>query len=114
MALEGLKRLIENNAFTECTSSADIARKWRIEADRVAQFVGDACDVEKGCRAISAELYRAYKSWAEDAGVRHTVNRNTFTSRLERLGYAKGRGAAGTRMIEGLKPKGHNGQAGAR
>lgn len=105
MALAGLQRLLENNAFTECASSAEIARKWRIEADQVAQFVGDACETGKGHSVTSADLYGSYRFWADGAGVRHTLNRNNFTSRLERLGYSTCRGTAGTRKISGLRPR---------
>ncbi|OZA29340.1 MAG: hypothetical protein B7X91_02550 [Hydrogenophilales bacterium 17-64-11] len=104
MALAGLKRLLENNAFTECTSSAEIARKWRVEADQVAQFVGDACETGKGHSVTSADLYGSYRFWADGAGVRHTLNRNNFTTRLERLGYSACRGTGGTRKISGLRP----------
>lgn len=106
MALAGLKRLLENNAFTECASSTEIARKWRIEADQVAQFVGDECKTDKGYSVGSGNLYNIYKHWAEDAGVRRRVNHNTFTNRLERLGYSACRGTGGTRKICGLMPKG--------
>lgn len=104
LALAGLKHLLENNAFTECASSAEIARKWRIEADQVAQFVGDACETDKGHSVTSADLYGSYRFWADGAGIRHTLNRNNFTTRLERLGYSACRGTGGTRKISGLRP----------
>jgi P4 family phage/plasmid primase-like protien len=107
LALAGLKRLIENNAFTECGSSADIARQWRMEADQVAQFVGDDCDTGPKCRATSSELYLYYLNWANSAGVRRTLNRNNFTNRLTRLGFVPVRGAGGIRMIQGVQARGH-------
>lgn len=111
LALAGLKRLLENNAFTECASSAEIARKWRIEADQVAQFVGDACENDKGHSVTSADLYGSYRFWADGAGVRHTLNRNNFTTRLDRLGYSACRGTGGTRKISGLRPRSHSNTA---
>ncbi len=106
MALAGLKRLLEKGAFTECASSVKIAQEWRLEADQVAQFVGDACETGKGLSSSSADLYMSYRFWADGAGVRRTLNRNNFTNRLERLGHSKKRGTGGTRMIDGLKPRG--------
>ncbi len=104
MALEGLQRLHERNAFTECISSIEIARQWRMEADQVAQFVADSCETGSGKRTGSGELYLHYLGWAIGAGVKRTLNRNNFTTRLTRLGFASGRGTGGTRMIEGIRP----------
>ena len=104
LALDGLRRLFTNEAFTEPSSSIAIVRQWRMEADQVAQFVEDACDTGTGCRATSAELFSAYSSWAMDAGIRRTLNRANFTTRLRRLGFEPGRGTGGTRMIAGVQP----------
>ena len=105
LALAGLQRLIENKAFTECSSSTDIARQWRMEADQVAQFVDESCETGLNCRATSADLFNRYQAWAEAAGVRRTLNRNNFTNRLKRLGFEPGRGTGGTRMIAGVQPQ---------
>jgi putative DNA primase/helicase len=105
MALAGLQRLIERKEFTKCISSSEIARKWRMEADQVAQFVEDDCDKGTGLRCISGLLYLRYKDWADRAGIKRTLNRNNFTTRLERLGFTTGRGTGGTRMIDGIDNK---------
>jgi P4 family phage/plasmid primase-like protien len=105
MALAGLQRLITNKAFTECRSSVDIARQWRTEADQVAQFVEDSCFIGPNCRATSNDLFSAYRMWTISAGIRRALNRNNFTTRLNRLGYESRRGAGGTRMIEGICPR---------
>ena len=105
MALAGLKRLIDKNAFTECSSSIEAARLWRVEADQVAQFVEEECETGVACRATSAALYSRYQSWADAAGVRRTLNRNNFTNRLKRLGCSAERGTGGTRMIAGVAPR---------
>ncbi len=105
LALAGLQRLIDNKAFTECSSSVEIARQWRMEADQAAQFVADACETGPRCRATSAELFHRYQGWAESAGVRRTLNRNNFTNRLTRLGYEPDRGTGGLRMIAGVQPR---------
>lgn len=105
MALAGLQRLITSKAFTECQSSIDIALQWRTEADQVAQFVGDYCSIGEHCRATSNELFSTYRNWAMSAGIRRTLNRNNFTSRLNRLGYVSSRGTGGARMIDGVSPK---------
>ena len=107
MALAGLKRLNENNAFTVCSSSLEIASKWRRESNQVAQFVEEACEFNPGKKTAVALLYESFKSWALDGGVRYTVPRDKFTERLELLGLEKARGTGGTRSMAGigLRPK---------
>ena len=103
--MAGLQRLIENKAFTACASSIEITKQWRVEADQVAQFVEESCETGPQCRAISADLFNRYHTWAEAAGVRRTLNRNNFTNRLRRLGYEPDRGTGGTRMVAGIQPR---------
>ncbi|MEQ6342422.1 MAG: primase-like DNA-binding domain-containing protein [Gammaproteobacteria bacterium] len=80
----------------------------------MAQFVDDACETGTDCRATSAKLYTRYQGWAMDAGVRRQLNRNNFTGRLKRLGYASGRRTSGARMIAGGgKPRQEVGSYGA-
>jgi putative DNA primase/helicase len=105
LALAGLQRLIERNAFTESASSAEVARQWRMEADQAAQFVDQECETGSQLRATSAELFMHYQSWAADEGIKRTLNRNNFTKRLERLGFKKARGTGGGRMIAGIRSK---------
>lgn len=105
LALEGLQRLISNSAFTECPSSADIAKQWRREADQVAQFVEEDCETGAGFEIASSQLFEKYGYWAARSGVKRTLNHNNFTNRLTRLGFEKSKGTGGTRMIFGLKQR---------
>jgi putative DNA primase/helicase len=104
LALVGLQRLLERNAFTECSSSTEIAQLWRMEADQAAQFVDDACETDPGFTSPSRDLYQHYQMWAEEAGIKRTLNRVNFTKRLLRLGYKPGR-TNKVRMIEGLRER---------
>ena len=107
MALAGLKRLNENKAFTVCSSSLEITSRWRRESDQVSQFVDEACEINPDKKTAIALLYDSYKAWAMDVGIRHTVNRNTFTERLGFLGVEKYKGTGGIRLMSGicLRPK---------
>lgn len=107
MALAGLKRLNENKAFTVCSSSLEIASKWRRESDQVAQFVEEAGELHPDKKTAIALLYDGYKAWAFDGGVRYTITRSKFTERLELLGLEKSRGKGGTWSMTGigLRPK---------
>lgn len=105
LALAGLQRLIEHKAFTACASSIEITKQWRVEADQVAQFVEECCETGPQCRATSADLFNRYQTWAMNAGVRRTLNRNNFTNRLRRLKFEPDRGTGGTRMVAGIQPR---------
>ncbi len=105
MALRGLARLIERGGFTSCQSSLERTKEWRMEADQVAQFVEEGCERESGALVQSIVVYFYYKIWAEDAGIRHTLNRKNFTQRLNRLGFESVKGTQGVRQIRGLKAK---------
>jgi P4 family phage/plasmid primase-like protien len=105
LALKGLQRLYDNKAFTLCASSIEITKKWRQEADQVAQFIEEACVIGAHHRSSSLDLFSSYQYWAHDAGVKRTLNRNNFTNRLSRLGFEPVRGSGGTRMISGVKPR---------
>jgi putative DNA primase/helicase len=104
MALEGLQRLFDNKAFTTCQSSIDISNQWRREADQAAQFVEEECETGLHCKATSAILFNRYKEWAMNSGIKFTLNRNNFTTRLCRLGFEPARGKGGDRMIVGIQP----------
>jgi putative DNA primase/helicase len=104
MALYGLQRLFDNKAFTTCQSSIDISNQWRREADQVAQFVEEECETGSHCKATSAILFNRYKEWAMNSGIKFTLNRNNFTTRLCKLGFEPARGKGGDRMIAGIQP----------
>lgn len=105
MALEGLRQLNINHAFTTCASGIEVIDKWKLEADQAAQFVAEECVVGPTHNVKSADLYAAYRLWAEDAGIRYTLNHNNFSNRLASLGYPQGRTTNGIRMINGLAIK---------
>jgi putative DNA primase/helicase len=105
MALDGLKQIILNKSFTIPASSTAIMNKWKLEADQAAQFIADECEFDPSYSVSSADLYAQYKLWADEVGIRHTLNRNNFSTRVVALGYVFGRGAGGARLILGLAIK---------
>jgi P4 family phage/plasmid primase-like protien len=102
LALAGLGRLTERRAFTSCASSVDMAKKWRVEADQVAQFVDECCAPVAGAAIESAALYHKYDEWADGEGIHRKLNRKNFTTRLENQGFHAGKGTGGKRMIYGI------------
>jgi len=107
-ALAGLARLYANGCFTDCSSSQDIAAKWRQEADQAAQFVEECCEIDSSVSVSSQDIYANYMGWCDEVGIRLKLSRNTLTSRLESLGYTRLKGTNGVRLIHGLRLNGES------
>lgn len=103
IALRGLARLLEHGRFTECPSSDAIKASWQMETDQVRQYVEAYCVIDAHARVSSKSLFRSYRSWATEVGIRGTLSQNTFSSRLQALGFKPHRGAQGERQVVGLK-----------
>tara|TARA_R110002049_G_scaffold309283_1_gene520075 strand:+ start:3876 stop:5417 length:1542 start_codon:yes stop_codon:yes gene_type:complete len=103
MSLTALTQLFKDGAFVEPESSQEAKRQWRVEADQVAQFTEEYCQVSAESQETSQELYNAYDDWANDAGISRRLNRNNFTKRLQKLGFAPKKGTGGVRTITGIK-----------
>lgn len=102
-ALNAFGEVLKRGTFTEPESTIKAKQEWRIEADQVAQFVGESCIVELGCATPSKTLYVAYSQWATEAGVVRKLGRKNFTNRVLRLGTQTTRGTGGVRMISGIR-----------
>lgn len=102
LALEGMAGVFERGTFTGAPSVEAAKDAWKLEADQVAQFAEECCKFERASQTASADLYRAYSSWSEEAGIRRTLNRKNFTSRVCRLGAEIHRGAGGVRFLVGV------------
>jgi putative DNA primase/helicase len=105
LSLQAFGEVLKRGAFAEPQSCADAKKEWRVEADQVAQYVGDMCTLEAGAQTQSSVLYHNYKKWADDAGVNRKLNRKNFTSRIVRLGANTCKGTGGQRMIAGIRLK---------
>lgn len=101
--LEAVAGVIRRSGFTMPDSAVAAAREWRNEADQAAQFVEEECELAPGLSITSAELYRAYTTWAGSAGIRKALGRKSFTSRLARLGVVPDKGTGGVRMLYGIR-----------
>jgi putative DNA primase/helicase len=103
IALIGLARLLDNDHFTDCQSSDLIKKDWRLESDQIGQFIEELCVWAPEAQVSSAQLFTAYLEWARVTGINRTVNRNTFSTRLQGLGFNIHKGTKGERQIKGLK-----------
>ena len=102
LALEGMAGVFERGTFTSAASVEAAKDAWKLEADQVAQFAEESCRFERAAQVASAELYKAYESWAEDAGIKRSLNRNNFSRRMCRLGAEVHKGAGGVRFLVGV------------
>ena len=106
-ALEGLRRLRSQGAFTEPPRVADLTASYIKENDQVAQFLDDidngevqitpvygsalGCDEDinilqsiKDVRAT--DLYKIYKNWTIECGYKY-MSTHKFGKRMKALGY---------------------------
>jgi putative DNA primase/helicase len=103
LVLQAFGDVIKRGVFTEPQSCLDVKKEWRLEADQVAQFVGEKCVLRSEFETSSSELYETYKSWADDAGITRKLNRKNFANRLVRLGCVLHKGRGGERIIKGIR-----------
>lgn len=105
-ALEGLKRLINNNyKFSETERNKRELEQYREESDNVLSFVGECCELGAGYDYGSTELYNAYKGFCEDSGVKPYSQKNFVKQLLANVpGTDKGVDKLGKRrMITGIR-----------
>jgi len=100
-ALEGLKELLIQQAFSVPQSSNELAKGWRQEADQAAQFVDECCERHPLKTVTSNELYREFEIWAGHAGITRKLNRKNFSTRIEQMGIKLVR-TNKQRLVEGL------------
>jgi len=103
LALAGISAALKRGELTKAASSIESSEEWRYETDQVALFAQDRCTFSEDAITKSSDLYDVYKSWAEEEGVKRTVNKNTLTRRMINLGASKCRGHKGTRCLSGVR-----------
>ncbi len=83
----------------------DATKDYREEMDTLAGFLADKCLVGPGASATTADIYRAYKAWADEQGIRHPLNQKQLGLQLQDRGFDPGKGAQGIRVWRGLRLK---------
>lgn len=69
-ALEGLKRVIENDAITMPDSVIQAKKRFRARVNPVLMFVDEECLLDSRYDCIPKELYKGYVNWCEEAKTR--------------------------------------------
>ena len=96
---EGMKRLEENGAFSQCDSVDNIADRYRTESDSVASFVIEKQmqPSDKGKRELS-QVYSDFKEYLVANGFQSMSSRK-FAERLRHLGFNLVRGTGGQMCV---------------
>jgi len=80
-SLEGYDRLAARRAFVQPRSGTDAAARMALLGSSIRLFVEDRCELGDFEEPIE-KLYRAWRRWAEDDGVKHNLASNHLTQRL--------------------------------
>jgi len=87
--LEGLRRVLKQERFSDCPETEAILKKYRTESDTVAMFIDEEryekVDGDKDYIA-QKDLYKRYREYCFDAGYK-PLGRNNFGKRLEAQGF---------------------------
>ncbi|MGG5461201.1 DNA primase family protein [Clostridium sp. B9] len=82
-ALEGLKRLYENNfEFSENEITEEVKKDYKRENNNVISFVEECCELGETFQCIRGELYDRYKEFCEENGVK-ALSHGKFNKELE-------------------------------
>lgn len=83
--------------------------EYRSKEDVLAAFLDECCIVNAAAFATVAQLYDAFKRWAEESG-EFVPTKRAFTDSIEeRPGIARGRGTGGVRRLNGIGLKSNGG-----
>lgn len=94
--------VLGGNGFTEAPSSVEEKKAWRLEADQVAGFVDECCFSDPTGIVPIGELFSFYQKWASHQGLKLTLNKRNFRSRLTNLGFGQG-SRREARTVSGLQ-----------
>lgn len=88
-ALEGLTRLRKQGHFTTVEQSAAMSKEYRKMQDIYSAFLEDEtwCNLEG--KTQPTDLYKAFKAWASENGIRHVASKISISREWERLGLEK-------------------------
>jgi len=99
-AVEGLKRLKENNEFTQPKQIEKAMEEYKKQNDSVTAFVIDKIQVNKGGVIPKQHLYDNYKDWCEEQGLMPVSHKNpsykkALTDNIKELDEVRTKGGAG-------------------
>jgi putative DNA primase/helicase len=82
-ALEGLKRLVKNNCFTESPDALSALENYKQEHNTVGQFVESECVFQTESKCKGSDLWTAYEIYCAESGV-DALLRKEFVLQLKK------------------------------
>jgi putative DNA primase/helicase len=82
LSIEGLKRLEENNGFTQNESTKKMLEQYRKETDNVGAFINECCVLDNDTKYSIKDMYRAYERFCDANGYK-TKNNSDFNKLLK-------------------------------
>ncbi len=64
----------------------EATQELRVEMDPLADFFDEQCVIGEGLTVPVSDLRKAYDRWAQEAGIKHTINPRNFNLRLRDKG----------------------------
>ncbi len=86
--VRGAERAFKAKAYTKPASHEAVKEMWRKSSDSVRSFVLDMTELSEKVETPAAEIFMAYKNWADDCGYK-AVAQNTFGERLAEMGIPR-------------------------
>ena len=80
-------RCDEQEAEVEADVEAEAEAVEEVEQDSVAKFIRERCELGKGKKVSSVELFKAYKEWLEEGD--RGVSDKWFSSQMKKKGVEK-------------------------
>lgn len=82
-ALEGLKRLMNNNfKFSVTETNIQELQRYREDSNSVLSFVKECCEVDVGAEVVRTEVYNQYKNYCTNCGL-NPYSQKSFNNELE-------------------------------
>jgi len=83
-AIEGLKRLLQNNDFTKSEEMVNVEKEYRRYSDPVACFISDCCELGRELLISKIGLYEAYEKYSDENDF-ETLSNTKFNEHLKQL-----------------------------
>lgn len=66
-----------------CKKVEEADKEYRIEMDKMKQFVDECLVTEQGCTIPSGKLYAVYRAWCSERGERYPMSQSKFSVELQ-------------------------------
>jgi phage/plasmid-associated DNA primase len=103
-ALEGYRRYRKRGHFKLPRDVKKATKDWVTTANPLRSFIAEECVKDPTATWPLRDFYARYTQWAQEAGIKWVLQRNTLKSNLIHLGFRVTRISKGTAIV-GLAPR---------